>query len=244
MNIETLISIGYYVSSIGFLVASVITYKAMKSSSQSGLKTVLTYMFIGTGTFFFITVFQKLAEMGVYGIDSSSTDIWWHIMFYMAMISFYLAFKSLAHLGSSDNSGAMASTSGAKTWGVISAVLLVVIFIIPTMTDSIVQIYTSSRAAGLGAHHFIAFAMAGVVGAYVFSAKIFLGQIGKAIASPMIIAIWALSLQHFWELLNESWKVIPVTPNVGEGVEKIFLTIASICIIYSVTRLKAFSKVS
>ena len=241
MNIEALISLGYYVSSVGFLVATIITFNAVKASSQSGIKTVLSYLSIGTGTFFVITVFQKIADIGFYSISDESKDIWWHIMFYLAMISFYFAFKALAGLGSSDNSGTVAVDTG-KTWGIISAVVLVVVFIIPNFAESLINTYNNSRLAALGAHHFLAFAMAGVVGAYVFSAKIFLGQIGKAIASPMIIAIWALALQHFWELLVESWKVIEVTGAIGEGVEKIFLTIAAISIIYAVTRLQAFTK--
>ena len=244
MSIDTLITLGYYISSIGFLVATVVTFKAVKSTSQSGLKTVLSYLFIGTGTFFVITVFQKLVASGVYSIGEDSPDIWWHIMFYMAMISFYLAFKSLAHLGSTESSATAVSNSSGKTWGIISAVLLVVIFIIPNWADQWVVMYTSSKLAELGLHHFIAFVLAGIVGAYVFSAKIFLGQIGRAIASPMIIAVWALALQHFWELLVESWKVIIITPAVGEGVEKIFLTVAAVCIIYSALRLKGFAKMA
>ncbi len=240
MNIDTLISIGYYVSSIGFLVATIKTYMAYSKSGASGIKTVLKYLFIGTGTFFIITIFQKLGN-GFFRIAPESMDVWWHIMFYMAMISFYFAFKTLAGLGSSDAS-APAHPNEGRTWGIISIVLLVIIFIVPSIAEPWVQAYLASRLAELGAHHFLAFALAGVVGAYVFSAKIFLGQIGKAISGPMIVAIWALALQHMWELLVESWKVIEVTGEVGEGVEKIFLTIAAISIIYSVSRLKAFSQ--
>ncbi|MFZ2620900.1 MAG: hypothetical protein WAX85_00615 [Minisyncoccia bacterium] len=242
MNTETLISLGYYVSSVGFLVATIMTYNAFKASSQSGIKTVLSYLAIGTGTFFIITVFQKMADLGIYNISDESKDIWWHIMFYLAMISFYFAFKTLANLGSSDSAGTTTGIDTGKIWGIISAVILLAVFILPNFTESLINIYNTSRLSELGAHHFLAFIMAGVVGAYVFSAKIFLGQIGRAIAGPMIIAIWALSVQHFWELLTESWKVIAITPSAGEGVEKIFLTIAAISIIYAVTRLQSFTK--
>lgn len=241
MSIDTLISIGYYVSSIGFLVAAIKTYKAYSKAGASGMKTVLKYIFIGTGTFFIITIFQKLGS-DFFGIADESMDVWWHIMFYMAMISFYLAFKTLAGLGSSDANASVAHPNAGKVWGVISIVLLVVIFVIPSWAEPTVQAYLASRLAELGAHHFLAFALAGVVGAYVFSAKIFLGQIGRAISGPMIIAIWALALQHMWELLTESWAVIELTSDKIEGVEKIFLTISAISIIYSVSRLKAFSQ--
>jgi hypothetical protein len=241
MTIDTWISIGYYVSSVGFLIASVITFKAARTASVSGLKTVLNYLFIGTGTFFVITIFQKLGA-DFFGIADESMDIWWHIMFYMAMLSFYFGFKALVRLGSTEGGTTTVSTGGGKTWGIVSVILLVVIFVIPSSVDSSIQAYNASKLSELGAHHFLAFVMAGVVGAYLFSAKLFLGQIGRAIASPMIIAIWALALQHFWELLVESWKVIEVTPEVGEGVEKIFLTISAVCIIFVALRLKDLTK--
>ena len=92
-------------------------------------------------------------------------------------------------------------------------------------------------------HHFLAFILSGVVGSYLFNAKKNLGLIGKAIANPMIIAIWALSIQHLWELLTESWKVFEITGDNIEGVEKIFLIIASVSIAYAAWRLKSFAKV-
>jgi hypothetical protein len=244
MNLETLITIGYYVSSVGFLIATYLTFNAFRKAPQSGLKSVLSYLFIGTGVFFAITVFQKLAEAGVYSIGEESPDIWWHVMFFLAMISYYLGFKKLARLGTSETSDAnvVSSTNVSKLWGIFSAFLLVVIFIIPNWAESMINVYTNSKLAGFGLHHFIAFALAGVVGAYLFMAKLFFGQIGKALAVPMILALWSLALQHFWELLTESWKVIQVTSENIEGVEKIFLTIAAICVIFATLRLKSFVK--
>jgi hypothetical protein len=240
MNLDTLITIGYFISSLGFLIATLYTLDAVRKSGPSALKNVLCYLFIGTATFFIITVFQGLGG-DFFGIPDASMDFWWHIMFYMAMFSYYLGFKALVGLGTSSIETAPKS-SGAKVWGIISLIALVVIFIIPKMAEPTVLSYTSSRLAEFGLHHFIAFVMAGIVGAYLLSAKIFLGQIGKAIANPMILAIWAFGLQHLWELLNESWKVVIVSSNTGEGVEKIFLVIASIAIIFATIKLKSFAK--
>ncbi len=244
MNLEILVSLGYYVSSVSFLIATYVTFDAFRKAPQSGLKTVLSYLFIGTGTFFAITVFQKLVMSGLYGIAEESPDVWWHVLFYLAMVSYYFGFKSLASLGNTENSDInnAVATNRSKLWGYFSLALLAIVFAVPSFVDSFVSMYTSSRLAELGAHHFLAFAIAGVVGAYLFSAKLFLGQIGKAIASPMIFAIWALAIQHFWELLFESWKVVNVTAEVGEGIEKIFLTIASVCVILAALRLKSFAK--
>lgn len=244
MNLETLIGLGYWVSSIGFLIATYITFNAFRKSPQSGLKTVLSYLFIGTGVFFAVTIFQKLAESGIYTISEDSTDVWWHVLFYIAMISYYLGFKTLAKLGTSETTDTAVDTNKSKLWGIVSLFLVAVVFIIPHWADSFINSYTASKVAEFGLHHFIAFALAGVVGAYLFMAKIFFGQIGKAIAAPMIIAIWSLCLQHFWELLTESWKVFEITSDKIEGVEKIFLTISAVCVILAALKLKSFSKAS
>ncbi len=238
MELQTLIDTGYYVSSLGFFIATVITALAAKKFGKSSLGSVFSYLFIGTGIFFVITIFQKLGA-NFFGITDPSMDIWWHIMFYMALTSYFFGFKSLVRLGSAESETKVGAIGAEKLWGGFSLVALVIIFIIPHWAEPVVQTYTSSVFADFGLHHFIAFLLAGIVGYYLLNAKKNIGQIGRAIANPMIIAIWALGIQHFWELLNESWKVVIVTSDVGEGVEKIFLTIASIAIIFAALRLKA-----
>ena len=237
MNLDSLISAGFWLSSLGFLIATLITALAMKKVGKSGLGTVLTFLFIGTGTFFVITVFQGLGA-GFFGIADESMDFWWHIMFYLAMASYFLGFKALTKLGSDEK------PAGTMGWGIFSLIVLVLVFILPMKTDGLVQAYMGSVLANLGLHHFLAFAIAAAVAAYLFSAKKNLGQIGKAIANPMLIAVLAVAVQHFWELLNESWKVVMVSGEVGEGVEKIFLIIAAACVTVAALRLKALAKAS
>jgi hypothetical protein len=160
------------------------------------------------------------------------------------MISYYFGFKALAKLGTEETGDPAKAIGAEKTWGLFVLLAVIVIFMAPHGADSYIQMYTSSALASFGLHHFIAFALAGTVGAYLLSAKKNLGQIGRAIANPMIIAIWALALQHFWELLVESWKVISVEGDMGEIVERFILIIAAICITYAALRLKALAKTS
>lgn len=239
---ETLITLGYWISSIGFLVASIITMLAVRKFGKSTLGSIFSYLFIGTGIFFVITIFQKLGDE-FFGISHESVDVWWHIMFYMALVFYYYGLKYLVGLGSSENDSNQQIKIGAeKNWGLLALILLVIIFIIPSWAEPLITAYESSPVGQLGLHHFLAFILSGVVGSYLFSAKKNLGQIGQAIANPMIIAIWALSLQHLWELLTESWKVVNITGDNIEGIEKIFLIIASISITYAAWRLKSFAK--
>lgn len=241
MSIETLITLGYYVSSLGFLVATIITALAVSKFGKSSLGSIFSYLTIGTAIFFVITVFQKLGA-DFFQIADESMDIWWHLMFYMALFSYYFGFRALVGLGDAPSGTEGGGTSPEKKWGIFALILLVIIFIIPNWAEPIINTYESSPVGQLGLHHFLAFILSGVVGSYLFSAKKNLGQIGRAIANPMIIAIWALAIQHFWELLVESWKVVAVTSENIEGVEKIFLIIASVSITYAALRLKSFAK--
>lgn len=240
MNIDTLITLGYYISSLGFLIAAIITGIAVSKFGKSALGSIFSYLFIGTCIFFIITIFQKLGGE-FFGISAESMDMWWHIMFYMALLSYFFGFRALVGLGVDENTNSNVIGAEEK-WGIFAVIVLIVIFIIPNWADPVTQVYSSSAIAGVGLHHFLSFILAAGVGYYLFNAKKNLGQIGQAIANPMIIGILALAGQHFWELLYESLKIVNVTSDTGEGIEKIFLIIFSVSIIYTSLRLKAFAK--
>lgn len=239
---EILFTIGYWLSSLGYLVASVVTMLAVRKFGKSALGSIFSYLFIGTGIFFVITVFQTLGE-DFFRISHESVDIWWHIMFYMALIFYYFGLRFLVGLGSTETDANQGVKIGAeKTWGILALILLAIIFIVPSWVEPVITTYESSPLGQLGLHHFLAFILSGVVGSYLFSAKKNLGQIGRAIANPMVIAIWALSIQHLWELLTESWKVIVVSGDTIEGIERFFLVVSAIGIAYAAWRLKSFAK--
>lgn len=241
-TIDILISAGYYVSSLVFLVATIISYLAVKKFGKSSLGSILSYFFIGTAIFFIITIFQKIA-VNLYDISFGSMDFWWHIMFYLALSFYFIALKLLVSLGETENvEKQIIKINDEKKWGITAIIVLVLVFILPSLVDSQVNLYLDSVLGKVGLHHFISFAFSAIVSIYLFSVKNKLGQIGKVIANPLIIAIIALSLQHFWELLFESWMVVEVTEHFGEGIEKIFLIIAASCVCYIAYRLKNFGQ--
>ena len=161
----------------------------------------------------------------------------------MAFMFYVVGLRMLVGLGSADaDPNVPVNPQSAKMWGIAAFVGVVFIFVVPHTLEPVIGIYTSSIFDAIGLHHFLAFALAGAVAWYLISAKQRLGQIGRAIADPIIIAVTALSLQHLWELLNESWKVIDVVPAIGEGVEKIFLVVAGGALIFGAWRLLSFAR--
>ena len=243
--VGALIPLGYYLSAIGFLVATIMMGLAVRQFGRSTFGEIFTYFVVGTGTFFVITVFQQLGP-DFFRISEESMDVWWHLMFYIAMISYYKGVKSLVDLGSDDptSSGLEFSlatdSNAAEAWGGSVVLMLIAIFIVPHASEPFSLWYLASPLGTFGLHHFIAFILAGMVGWYLFKVKKTLGPISAAVALPLITTIWALSLQHLWELQFESWKTVIVPSSVGEGGEKIFLTIAGIGVAYAGWRLAHF----
>ena len=234
-NIDMLLSLGGYVSFAGFALGTVLMGVVIRRFGASTLGSIFRYLMLGTAILVSISLFLTLGP-DFFRIADESVDIWWHLLFYMAFIFYFYGLKLLVDLGNG-NPNQKVGSWGAKAWSLVAAIGVALIFILPPSSESIVGMYTSSQWNSLGLHHFIAFAFAGTVAVYLLRAKSRLGQIGRAIATPNTIAVGALSLQHLWELLNESWKVIEVNGEVGEGLEKIFLTIAALSLIWAAVRL-------
>ena len=90
----------YYLSAFGFLLASIMMAVAVSGFGKSALGSVFSYLFLGTAVFFIITVFQTLGGE-FFGIGAESMDIWWHLMFYLAFILYFIGLRFLVSLGQS-----------------------------------------------------------------------------------------------------------------------------------------------
>ncbi len=242
MTTETLISFARLISSLGFLSAFFVTFLAVRRFGKSALGSIFSYILIGTGIFFAITVFQQLGN-DFFRISPESMSLWWHLMFFMALASFYYGLKLLVGLGAAETESNKGLKIGVeKIWAIVALAILVGVFFSANFFEYGVLSYTNSSLGQMGFHHFVAVLLSGMVGSYLLLAKKDLGQIGKAVASPMIAAIWILSLQHFWELLVESWHIVPISGHNSEGVEQIFFIAVAVSLLYAAFRLKSFAK--
>jgi len=232
------------VSFAAFILATVLLFVVVSKLGKSAMQTIVMYLAIATGVFVAISAFLTLGA-DFFRIQDSSVDIWWHILFYMSFAFYFVALRMLVGLGTSETVPDQdKDMNQARLWGFIALCGVVLVFLLPSWTENMVAMYTNSPLDSFGVHHFIAFIFAGGVAWYLWSARERLGQVGRLIANPIIIAVVALALQHLWELLNESWRVIVVSETVGEGVEKIFLLIAGASLIYGGWKLLQFAKAS
>lgn len=237
MNFETIAAIAEYVSLFALLIGTVIMFTAVRKLGESTIRAVITYLFLGTLTLTFVSLYLNMGPDS-HGISEDSFDVWWHVLFYPAFIFYFLGIRLLAKLGSGV-AGLETKVSKGKWIAAIAVIALV--FVVPSALETVLPSYTGSALNTVfGLHHFLAFVLAGLVASYLIAMKGRLGQIGQAIATPLTIAVAAFSVQHFWELLTESWKVIDITTETIEGVEQIFLIVAGLGIIWSAMKLKKF----
>lgn len=230
------------VSFAAFILATVLLFLVVSKLGKSAMQTIVMYLGIATGIFVAISAFLTLGA-DFFHISDGSIDVWWHILFYMAFAFYFVALRMLVGLGSSEMAADQAKEMNqARLWGFIALCGVVLTFLLPSWSENIVMMYTNSPLDSFGLHHFIAFVFAGGVAVYLWTARESLGQIGRTIANPIIVAVVALALQHVWELLNESWKVVQVNETIGEGVEKVFLLVASGALIYGGWQLWQFAK--
>lgn len=71
MDIELFAEIASWATSAFFLVSAIIIIFAKKKLGRSALGSIFSYLFIGTGVFFFVTCFLRLGP-DYFGIMDSS----------------------------------------------------------------------------------------------------------------------------------------------------------------------------
>lgn len=239
---DMLFTIAGHVSFLLFILATVLLFYAAKLFKKTAMYAVLLYFAIGTGMIVAQSAFIALGA-SFFGIPDVSVDVWWHLLFYMAFAYHFVGLLLLTRLGTTEfDANPEASANTARLWGFIGMCVAVAEFILPKILEPIMKMYTSSPLDSFGLHHFIAFIFAGIVIWYLMFARKNLGQIGKLIANPVIFAVTALSLQHLWELLAESWEVVHLEGDVIEGVEKLFLIAGATALIWGAWKLVAFQK--
>lgn len=241
-TVELLIKLAEYLSILSFVAGTLLLMTSVRKFGKSALGSIFTHLMLGTAVFIFISFFIQLGS-DFFGVVEELFEIMWHLMFYVGALLYFVALRSLVNLGSADvSAGQMASPAGSKKWAIVAVIIIASIFFAPKFVGSLVSGYAHSSLSGWGVHHFLSFAIAGFVASYLISAKKKLGQIGQAIANPMIVVVGALSLQHFWELLTESWGVLTVQGVIIEGVEQVFLVVAGVAITTAAIRLRTFVK--
>lgn len=239
--VSALFEFGHYLSVLGFFISALLFGVAVQGLARTAFASVFTNIFLGTLVLFLIPIYLMLGPAFL-GVSEESFHVWWHALFYLAFVLYFIGLRHMVSIGDSDTKlyYEVPNPGGASSV-VITIGILIASFFLPRFVEGILHVYNTSMLASFGLHHFISFALAGIVATYLIFARQRFGVIGNAIAGPMTIAVSLFSIQHLWELLTESWKIIELSSLYIERVEMLFLFAASIALVVAAWRLKTFA---
>lgn len=191
----------------------------LRNHKKSLVGNLLIYSFAATIFLGLIRVLFFVVDSGYLRVGETTLMICWHIMFYLTISTFLTATRTLVKI-INVNTQQRLGNPYLITVGIGALVLL--IFPLAYHIDSrLSPLFMDSLYDRSGLLHFIAFAFAALAGYDLnIIRKKFTGNIG-VISLPLTISLAFLSIMHLWELLVESWKIIHVSGEFGEHIEKI-----------------------
>lgn len=167
-------------------------------------------------------VFHLVGEGSLFSLAEVNMYIWMHFIFYLGIIAFILGAKKLRD---------MAVKQGTIPFGVwdktvisiLVALAIAPFFIARPLEPMMASIFVGSPVDTLGLHHLFAFILALYAGYFVWKTRLAWGMMLRISMYPFLFFVVFVGVQHFWEALVESWKVLPVGHEVGEIVEQLIL---------------------
>jgi hypothetical protein len=113
----------------------------------------------------------------------------------------------------------------------------VLIFVVLTMIDAdIAHSYGGSLFDRSGMIHVIAFQLAALAAAYLYI-TIRQKHVSSLVAIPFFLTFGMWSAVHVWELLVESWHVLPISQESAVAIEQLISFVGALCILYSFAKL-------
>ena len=160
----------------------------------------------------------------------------WHLIYFLAMFACIIGGMILS--SEETEISLFSSPRTLKVWSVSAAVLTAAVFLTAEWADEpFLEIFQETIWDTFGAQHFVAF----VVGALALL-HIVVSIEGRTMADstnivaqlkmPLMATYGLFSLDHFWELLTESWEIFIISEALIERVEQIIVLPAFIVLAY------------
>lgn len=182
-------------------------------------------------------LFLHLSDLGYYQLSSVTTHIFWHLIFYLSMLSFIWGGVRIKEISSSQSPIGFHSKDGIVL-GALVVVSVGIFLIAQSLEPVLAPMLVGSFVDTFGLHHFIAVILAAFVAYYMYYIKVNWGQLLSVSVGPIIVFLSLMGAQHFWELLTESWKYIPIEEATGEHVEQLIVIPALAFLVIAMYRVK------
>lgn len=209
---------------------SVYTARKFSSGALSVLFSSFAYSVFFIAVYF---VFMRLSEDGGYYSDVS-LHVWAHVIVYFSMISLIWGAYQMRQVAEHQDMTAghgYAAKKNAFYWSLIALMVLALLFSFPLETV-FSSFLTGSVIDVLGLHHFSVFVLGAVSAWYLHRLKGDWGLLASSL-SFFIGFLCLIGLQHLWETLTESWRVVVLDTVFIEGVEMLIIAPALILLCIS-----------
>lgn len=224
-------------------IATALFFGIARRLGQSREGVAAGYFASGIALLGMTRVFYILADRGVIYVHDDTLEFWWHMIFFMAMAMCIFGGKVLSNIG--DERSRLSSLRSLKQWCVISVVVTVVAFLTAEPMDkSFVAVFDGTIWDTFGVQHFVALVVGALALLHIFVSADNYGSrsdigIMAQLKLPLMITYGLFALDHFWELLTESWEIFVLPETTIERIEQIIVLPAFLAVIYAGWKLRA-----
>jgi len=224
-----------------FLIIAVIVNALLIRKHKTDVwKPFLIFLLAGIVLMIFSRIVIVAFDLGIFKIDDETLAMWWHLMFYLGMVSFFIALKKIMTVQERSVKDKSLNFGRVDVFILVTlGVLALAVFLSAEPLDAwFVSWFSGSFFAEIGLQHFVAFLFAGFIAAQLAYVRFFISKEVHdtrdicSLSGSLLIFLALISANHFWELITESWVVINLSLTTIETVEQVFWLPASIFLSY------------
>ena len=232
-------SVAHLFEAANFIIALACIILAFLIVRHTGKLLGKAFIYITASIFIFgaIRFFIFLSEgIEIVMLHDTTIMLWWHFLFYAAVAAFI---TGLLALKSYDNMSRDILDRSTVTALVIYALLVIALFATAIPLDGHVDaLFAGTHLDSSGAIHLIAFLLIGVAWTLLLSLRSSFGKTITSAVGPFLSGLAGYGLVHLWELLTESWMIIPVDHVIIELVESVLTLEALVAFLVAIWMIK------
>jgi len=232
------------------IIAAVITIPIIFRHKEDSWKPLFIFMLSGIILMILARVIIVLYDFRILKIGEETLAVSWHLIFYLGMISFLIVLDKVMTIKEKALGGQRVGfvRKDLIILVILGVLALAVLFSTGPLDSWFLSWFDGSFIAEIGLHHLLAFLFAGFIAAKFVWVKFFMQResydtrVIDALFGGLLIFLALTSLNHFWELITESWMIILLPETIIETVEQILWLPASIFLAYGLWRASKVTK--
>ena len=217
----------------------IVTFFIIRSVGRGSLSTPFISFAVGTLLVGLSRVFLFIADRGVYHLEDVTMHIWWHLILYFGLFAFIFGGSRLKKVATSVT-GNFFNGFDFAVLSLLTSLAILVFFIAQPLEVVMDPVFVGSFVDKFGLYHFIAMVLAAISGIYIYQIKSSWGKLLSVSVYPLLAFLFLTSLQHLWEAASENWKIISITPDGGEEVERFIVLPALFFLAFGFWRIARF----